>query len=160
MFWRKLFNDYQISTISAFRFPHGSKSSVPVFSVLCVEVLPLSNSASSKVSSLYFIGRYHLLSFLLLEHLIRTYVPRDTEAVEVADWQAPGRKSREKARLVKHQELPIRFCFFLLFLKQDWSTTRGFQPGLLNSHLNKLPCVSQVWGHSQLPIYWCSRREI
>ena len=28
--------------------------------------------------------------------------------MEVGDWQAPGRKSREKPRLVKHQERPTR----------------------------------------------------
>ena len=40
--------------------------------------------------------------------LFRTFVPRDTETVEVGDSQAPGRRSREKPRLVKHQELPTR----------------------------------------------------
>ena len=43
------------------------------------------------------------------QSLFRTYIPRDTETVEVGDSQAPGRKSREKPRLVKHQELPTRY---------------------------------------------------
>merc|ERR1712203_951988 len=38
----------------------------------------------------------------------KTFLPRDTEAVEVSDLQAPGRVSRERPRLVKHQELPTR----------------------------------------------------
>ena len=46
------FKDDQLFSFSAYRFPHGSKSASSL-SVLCVEVLLPSNSASSKVSSLF-----------------------------------------------------------------------------------------------------------
>ena len=50
---RQMFKSCQILIFSAFHFPGGAKSVCKFFlSVLCVEVLPLSNSASSKVSSL------------------------------------------------------------------------------------------------------------
>merc|ERR1712240_555345 len=41
-------------------------------------------------------------SFLLPHY--KSYIPKDTEEVHVADLQAPGKKSRERVRRVKHQE--------------------------------------------------------
>ena len=48
--------------------------------------------------------------------LFRTYIPRDTETVEVGDSQAPGRRSREKPRLIKHQELPTRSSWWITLI--------------------------------------------
>jgi len=45
-------------------------------------------------------------SFLLPHY--KSYIPKDTEEVHVADLQAPGKKSRERVRRVKHQETVTR----------------------------------------------------
>jgi len=44
---------------------------------------------------------------MLLPH-IDTYIPKDTEKVVVADPHQPGRRSRERVRVLKHQEWPTR----------------------------------------------------
>jgi len=74
---------------------------------------------------------------LLLPHN-RTYVPRDTETVEVGDSQAPGRKSREKPRLVKHQELPTR-CEGTASYQYTEAVTEKYRPKEGENVLERLP---------------------
>jgi len=74
---------------------------------------------------------------LLLPHN-RTYVPRDTETVEVGDSQAPGRKSREKPRLVKHQELPTR-CEGTASYQYTEAVAEKYRPKEGENVLERLP---------------------